>query len=275
VNLLQSLVARALDTAAVVEPPRVPFVTVFPERAQAGGVAETGTPTTRGAAIAPVAARPLPSPSSAPPPPTRPPVERDALMGREPGPSGQRPLAPVPDAPAPGRRLQPRESPLERVIERWVAPPSTPVPAEPPTLPPAPATTEPGEPADRDAAEVHHHWIERRTERVVERTPPASRTTPPAPGPVVEPRPAPRILPPPPPPRVTIAPRPPVAGPAVAPAAEAAPAVHPPAVHVSIGRIVVRVQTPAEPVRTETTRPAPPTVTLEAYMAARRARDRR
>jgi hypothetical protein len=61
----------------------------------------------------------------------------------------------------------------------------------------------------------------------------------------------------------------------VEPPVAPAPGAEPPAVHISIGRIVVRVQPPAEPTPTETTRPAAPTVTLEAYTAARRAQDRR
>lgn len=274
-NFLQSLAGRVRDAVSVVEPPRVPFVNVFPD----GGLAVQRDDGAREPAPSLTPERP---PAGASPPraaspggraeptATAAPVERPSM-------DAPRRESPTPPEPPP---FEQRTSLIERVIEQRVSPPERPERERPAIAPPpAPAREPAAVREERWLHEVHetrHHVTERRTERVVETTPAPPRSPRVVAAPVqppIEPRePAPVQAPPSPAP-LPRSPR----GPAISQEAAAPrpPAASPPPVHVSIGRIVVRVQAPPEPSRSEVTRPVAPALSLEAYTAAQRRGDRR
>lgn len=266
-NLLQSLAMRTLDTPPAIEPPRVPYVSLFP-------LEPILTPDADGAFTSPAApAAPMP----------RPPF-RSAATTREPPPPRERAAAQVP---AGSPELRVPEQPADETIAQHPVPASVQtiveqhvpivgeIPPSPSTIPPRPMPQpEPG-PAAAVTHEIshtqHHHWVEHRVESLVREVEPAPLpvATPAA----IEPRPVARGTPP--VPRLADVPaRPTVAAPGVPAEAPAAPPPPSPApvVNVTIGRVTVKLQPPAPAARSETTRPAAPSLGLDAYTAARRGR---
>jgi hypothetical protein len=276
VNFLESLAGRAREAVAVVEPPRVPFVNVFPD----GGLAAQRDEGAEGARDAAPGVAILRPPSGGPdlPRAARSAGGEERVVTVAPGerratdvPLRASPVAPAPEPPAP------RAPRVERGVEPRVVR-SEDAAQEPPALAPPPARVEAPRVVreERWIHEVHEtreRLAERHTERVVERVP-APVDAPPivaAPAPPRRARPEPPRSPSP-------APLPPGPGRIALPeepAAPKGPAAPPPPVHVSIGRIVVRVQAPAAAPRTEVSRPAPPALSLEAYTAEQRRGGRR
>lgn len=271
-NFLESLTARARETVAIVEPPRIPFVNLFPEGATGPGAEPTGpaVPLVRSRGDAPAPTVPAAADHHAAIS-----TERTAQRAPEPTPATAPRRAPAPTA------IGPRPPAIERVIERPVlaAEPADRPLAAPPTAtgprPPPPITTM-EERWLREVRETQIERSERHTERVIEPAPPT-----PAPPPAVtvvtsaaaaiEPRRPLVVAPTVAPPSVPAALRPSPAE--TPPALPAAPGAAP--VVVSIGRIVVQVQAPPVAARGERTRPAAPTLDLDAYNAARRRGDGR
>lgn len=275
-NLLESLALRMLDSPPVIAPPRIPYQQILPADPQpvapmGDDAAWTGPQATPrpagmpGPVTAPQAASAqsaVPDQADAPPaddgrdrvlpmpgrPVDPPPPRTVAFDGpAEPGPQVRAPRAGEGDTvspatretpPPPGLRVLLRE---ERHVEHHHH------------LVPAPAPVQPSPPAQPAAASA-----------------PAA-----APARAAEPRPPARAAPV---PQPVQAAAPPMLQPRPQPPVERARPgpVDPPApvVHVEIGRITVRLQTPPAGPGTETTRPAAPSLGLEAYSAARRARGR-
>ena len=269
-NLLQSLALRTIEMAPAIEPPRVPFVSVFPEEPVEGvdtarpapeppraGVLPEPPARTRPGAALPVEAHSKPGPERAPVDA----VHREASREpRDPG-AGLRPI----------QTVTPRVS--ERTIERRVEvsrrSDETRQPASEPRVPAADA--EPPAIVRHEVHETHHHhWVEPPpvVHRVEHVTTPA-RAVDEAPArppraPVAPPR------------RVEPAAEPPLRRPGVLaepqdPRRRESPAPAQPVVHVAIGRVTVRVQQPPPAAAsTPTTRPVPPALDLDTYTASRR-----
>ncbi|WP_441287824.1 hypothetical protein ACSRUE_37860 [Sorangium sp. KYC3313] len=277
-NFLESLAGRARETVAVVEPPRVPFVNVFPD----GGLGVQNDEGVRRAAPGIAIERP-------PSEPTLPRAARSA--GREEQAVAAAPAEPrsmdvrlrgSPAAPAPvPAPSEPRAPRVERVIEQHVVRAEHDGRERAGIAPLLPAREE--EPRivreERWLREVHEteqHVTERRTERVVERATAPVKVPPIMAAPAPPPRGArPELAPSPRPAPVPLPPGPSRRALQEEAAAPTGPAAPPPPVHVSIGRIVVRVQAPPVASRTEVTRPAPPALGLEAYTAGQRRGERR
>jgi hypothetical protein len=273
VNLLQSLAMRTLEAAAAIAPPRVPYVNVFPEEP----LATLTTPpeeVPRTSSSSPVPVPPRPAPRS---------------TGRPlPSPPSARADAPTPHTlqsrpPVRRRDSDPRDSepapPVTEIVEHVVRVDSQGAPRDPPAAVPTSSESTPPvtPPTSREIVETHyHHWLERPHERVVHVVEHAAMPSSPQdreiePAVVVRSAPAPAA----PPsrhqetfvsPRIVVEPQ---------TVAEASAAPTPaPQVHVAIGRVTVRMQSPPADAKSETTRPAAPDMDLNAYTAARRNRTR-
>jgi hypothetical protein len=259
---------RTLETAPAIEPPRVPFVSVFPQESL-----DTREP---------VPAAPPPSHAEGRAPFVRvDPITVDGLAEPRAQPGREHVSTDAPPK-EPARRWRgdveearqvenaaPRIS--ERLVERRVEITSRRDDSE--RSPVERLITEVAvEPAAvvREVHETHHHhWIEPaqavdRAEHVAPppRVVPAVPTRTPQPPPVSPARGERAAQTPHRPPRVRHEPQ-------EAVRAES-PAPPQPSVHVAIGRITVRVQPPAATGGTPTTRPTPPALDLETYTAARR-----
>mgnify|MGYP001309701662 CR=1 FL=1 len=264
-DFLRSLILRSLGDVDTVEPPRIPYVSVYPDGVpQDEGSAEpteVTSPTIAHEAPAPERAARADGTETAPqvrprfdddaePPaivPTTapPPVPTDASTPtappRTPHPMGEQPPAiiPPPLAPPVTDRVEPRpEAPVQRQeIVR---------------------TT-------HETTRIHEiQNLQRHTDRFIERevvrpaaskdelTPRVlSKRTPESP---IRPRPKPDMTP-------KLPAR-------IAPPERAEPPAAAPAIHVNIGRVTVAVQAPASPSdRTVRVRPAPPAMDLDAYNA--------
>lgn len=273
-NFLESLVLRTLDAAPTVEPPRVPYISVFPVEEASPSIPDAGVADNSGA-----------------------PRQRPAI-GRTRPPADARPVDEAPAVqhaavPAQPPRVAPRaavrsktaeddgeksDARVERIIgERDVvrreiveSPRSDGSSGDAVSVPPAAVP-----PEVREVHHAHHHyWIERSVERIVREVEGVVVT------PTFEPPAAPRPdarrdrversesrRPEPPAREFT----PVLAAPRETPPVPAEPS---PVVHVTIGRVTVRLQQPAAAARTDTTRPAPPALGLDEYTAARRGSKR-
>lgn len=272
-NLLQSLALRTLDSAASIAPPRVPFVNVFPEE-----LTEAAEPRPEG----PWPAEPRPHVAAPARDAQSPPAPHDSRPSKVHIASLPSPAAlDAPETRAHGISADVERSgepPTARIVERFVEiepAPASNVPIATNEKGAAPGSS-PATPAiGREVIETHHHhWIEPAgaTElRVIEEVQrPADGPEPAAIAPeAVQPvRIAPAALPS----------RTPVVPARVAASRDehrATPEPPPvPAVHVAIGRVTVRLQTPAAATKSETTRPVAPDVDLRAYTTAQRNRKR-
>ncbi|AGC48166.1 hypothetical protein MYSTI_06893 [Myxococcus stipitatus DSM 14675] len=268
-NFLFTLAARSLSSLPVAEPPRVPFVSSFPDGPLLAPEPDASMPASAppSRAEARRAARdvvPVRPPPIAPPAPPAPHVSPSVQTVESPRPVNEAPRA------EPGPRPPPH--PLERVVERRVSSPSVEVhERSAPVMPRPPAVMTGDAP---EAPSVHerierHHTLERIIERLREAdtalpearsvATPARVAAPPRPAPPVPFEPARRAAQP---------ERPEQTAP-VAPGAPLPPAPQP-QVQVSIGKLIVRVQTPPRAASSEPVRPATPGLSLEAYTAARR-----
>ncbi|WP_342376204.1 hypothetical protein NVS55_33750 [Myxococcus stipitatus] len=267
-NFLFTLAARSLSSLPVAEPPRVPFVSSFPDgpllAPQPDASVPTSVPPSRAEArkaaldVAPV--RPPPIAPPAPPAPHVPPSVRTVETPR-----------PVNEAPRAEPAPRPPPHPLEHVVERRVSSPSIEVQERPAPVMPRPPSVMVGDAPEASPIQERierHHTLERIIERLREASAapearavaaPARAPAPPRPPPPVPFEPARRA----PPERAE------QAAP-VAPPGAALPPAPQPQVQVSIGRLIVRVQTPPRAASSEPVRPATPGLSLEAYTAARR-----
>lgn len=275
-NLLESLALRMLDSPPVIAPPRIPYQQILPADPQPAALVEDDAAWTRPQATPRPAARPGPvtAPQAAsaqaavPAQGDAPPADhgRDRVL------------------PTPGRPVDP--SPPRTVVFDGRAEPRPqvrgPLAGEGGTVSPA-AREMPPPPglrlllrAERHV-EHHHHLVA--APAPVQPSPPAQPAA--AGAPAAAP---PRAAEPRPPARTATVPQPvqaaapPMVQPRPQPPVERARSgpVDPPApvVHVEIGRITVRMQAPPAGPGAETTRPAAPSLGLDAYSASHRARGR-
>ncbi len=275
-NLLESLALRMLDSPPVIAPRRIPYQQILPADPQPAAPMEDDAAWARPQATPRPAAKPgpvtapqaasaqaaVPAQADAPPAghgrdrvlptpgrPVDPPPPRTVVFdgGADRGPQVHGPLAGDGAAVSPATRETPPPPGL-RVLLR-----------------------------EERHVEHHHHLVA--GPAPVQPAPPAQPAAAGAPAAAppraAEPRPPVRAAPV---PQPVQAAAPPMVQPRPQPPVERARPgpVDPPAsvVHVEIGRITVRMQAPPAGPGTETTRPAAPSLGLEAYSAARRTRGR-
>jgi hypothetical protein len=261
-DFLRSLVLRSLGEAGTVEPPRIPYVTVYPDSVPEEETAEPTAVTPPTARFeTPLAERSNQAEESEPAPQQQPRLD-----------DGIEPPASVPTAtpfPTETDVTTPTVTPL---MPRTTAEERTAI------VPPPPSVTDPSEPRPETPAErqevvrtTHEttrireiQRVQSHTDRIVERemVRPAAQKDEPTAGVPLERTPAPLIQPR---TKPDIAPKLPGR---VKPLEKPEPSTPPPAIHVSIGRVTVAVQPPRLPSdRATGVRPLPPAMDLDAYNA--------